>query len=162
MTKEHQELVRQLQAIDRLVDSARPRRHAQWSALFNLLAVFCEDDSSPRSNRALVQLVRGWLEDCGRELPEAGLHRRIQSLVRALGAFADAPPPDADNPTPAALSVDRDTLQLVARLRHELGLSLLYIHRHLTEHLQRSISYEDLVVAIHRATTSSHASVATA
>lgn len=162
MSKARAELVHHLRAVDRLLDRARPRRRAQWAALFNLLIVFCEDDSSPSSNRALVQLVRGWLEDCGRELPEADLHRSIQRLLRALVAFGDAASPDADNPTPAALSLQQDTLQLVARLRHDLGLSLLYIHRHLSEHLHRTISYEDLVVAIHRATTPSNATVATA
>ena len=161
MSKERQELVRHLKAVERLLEHARPRRRAQWSALFNLLIVFNEDDSSPASNLALVPLLRGWMEDCGRELPEADLHRRIERLVRALDALADAPPPTLDGPAVHAPTLGPDTLQLVARLRQDLGLSLLYIHRHLTEHLRRPIPYEDLAVAIHCAATSSPTSVAT-
>lgn len=162
MSKEHHQLVRHLKAVECLLQDARPRRRAQWSALFNLLIVFNEDSSSPASNVALVQLLQGWMEDCGRELPEADLHRRIERLVRVLEAFADAPPPDMDHPTSHAPPLTTDTLQLVARLRQDLGLSLLYIHRHLSEHLQCPISYEDLALAVHRFATSSRPPAATA
>jgi hypothetical protein len=141
-------------ALERTLARRLPERSAQWGALLNALAAQVEP---PGANAGVVDHVVGalhaLLDGCGVDPRQGDVDKKLDALAHARPAWPAPPAPTDDDPEPMpAFSLGPNAIAEVTYLRYQLGMSVAYVHRHLSHHVGVRMPAEDLLRCVAGAT----------
>lgn len=142
------QVLRCIRRIQDLALRAGPARCLECTALLNTALVQCETGASERMTAALADALRAWRDDCGAALPAAEFDRELSKLMSLLLSAPEPRHDHDDNPPAARYSLGPHALEHLALLRAGLGLSKLFMYRHLVEHLHFRLPYPDFLASL--------------
>jgi hypothetical protein len=140
-------------ALERTLARRLTERSAQCGALLNALAAHVEPPGADaRVVENLVSALRALLEGCGVDPRQGDVDKKLDALVHARPVWPAPPTPTDDDPEPLpAFSLGPNAIAEVAYLRYQLGLSVAYVHRHLSQHMGMRMPPDDLLRCIAQA-----------
>lgn len=136
--------------LERALARRLPEKSAQWGALLNALAAQLEPPSvDARVVEHVLQALRDLLDSCGVDPRQGDVDAKLAALAHGRPAWPALPAPTPEDPHPVpTYSLGPHAIAEVAYLRYHLGLSVAYVHRHLTQHLGIRMPAEDLLRSV--------------
>lgn len=147
----------ELQAVERILGRLGPGRRALWAALLNAILVDAEAEPGPGLGAELRRALDSAVQAATGRPPGPELAQRLDALITAAALPAAWRSPDNDPDVVPPFALGPNAVYLVAQLRYELGLSVLYAYRQLSSQFGAAMPPTDLlrcIAAVHPSATS--------